>query len=146
MPRKNSETISLGKKDIIHGVEIKKMPVGKYLEALQELKNLPTEFIKEVSNGFEFKLSDIFNLETLLNLISQFLIIAPKFLFDFLSKLLDVDSKWLKENISPDELLEICIKFWEVNNLENFFNLAKPIVIKMIQNIGFKELLQYVSK
>lgn len=146
MPRKNSETISLGKKDTIHGVEIKKMPVGKYLEALQELKNLPTEFIKEVSNGFEFKLSDIFNLETLLNLISQLLIIAPKFLFDFLSKLLDVDSKWLKENISPDELLEICIKFWEVNNLENFFNLAKPIVIKMIQNIGFKELLQYVSK
>lgn len=146
MPKKNNETISLGKVEVVNGIEVRKMPVGKYLEALQELKNLPSDFIKEVSNGVEFKLSDMFNLENLITLFSQLLIIAPKFLFKFLSKLLDVNEEVLKDELTPNELLEVCIKFWEVNNLENFFNQMKSILVKMIQKIGFKELLQSVSK
>lgn len=146
MPKKNNETISLGKVEVVNGIEVRKMPVGKYLEALQELKNLPSDFIKEVSNGVEFKLSDMFNLENLITLFSQLFIIAPKFLFKFLSKLLDVNEEVLIDELTPDELLEVCIKFWEVNNLENFFNQMKSILVKMIQKIGFKELLQSVSK
>lgn len=146
MPKKSNETLSLGKSEIVHGIEVKKMPCGKYFEALQELKNLPSDFIKEVSNGVEFRLSDMFDLENLINLVSQLMIIAPKFLFKFLSKLLDVNEKVLRDQLTPDELLEVCIKFWEVNNLENFFNQAKSIMIKAIQKIGFKEQLQSVLK
>lgn len=146
MPKKSNETLSLGKSEIVHGIEVKKMPCGKYFEALQELKNLPSDFIKEVSNGVEFRLSDMFDLENLINLVSQLMIIAPKFLFKFLSKLLDVNEKVLRDQLTPDELLEVCIKFWEVNNLENFFNQTKSIVKKTIQKIGFNEQLQSVLK
>lgn len=146
MSKKSNESISLDKVIEIHGIKVKKMPCGKYFEALQELKNLPSDFIEEVSKGTEFKLSDVFQLENLLNLISQLMIISPKFLFKFLSKLLDVKENILRDSLSPDELLDICIKFWEVNNLGDFFQKMKPIMKKSTELIGFKGLLQSVSK
>ena len=69
---KVSENLSLNKTKKIHGVEVKKMPCGKYFEALQTLKDLPEDFIKEISdNGQDFKLSDMFTVENIMNLITK---------------------------------------------------------------------------
>ncbi len=144
---KSNEEKSLGKAINLHGVEIRKMPCGKYFEALQTLKDLPEDFIKELSDNKEdFKLSEMFTLENIMNLITQLIIVAPKFLFKFLSKLLDIDKKYIENELSPTELLEICKKFWEINNLESFFAQMKPIVQKATALIGFKEQSQFVSK
>lgn len=139
---KNNEEKSLSKIIKIHGVEIKKMPCGKYFEALQTLKDLPEDFIKELSdNGQDFKLSEMFTVENIMNLVTKLLIIAPKFLFSFLSQLLDVDEEVLKEELTPTELIEICKKFWEVNKLESFFEQVKPMMRQITMLIGFKEQL-----
>ena len=146
MPKSNDE-LSLNKSVKMYGVEIKKMPCGKYFEALQTLKNLPEDFIKELSdNKQDFKLSEMFKLENLIDLITKLMLIAPKFLFSFLSKLLDVDESVIRDELSPTELIEICKKFWEINNLESFFDQMKPIIGKIITQIGFKEQLQSASK
>lgn len=137
---KSNEEKSLSKIVKIHGVEIRKMPCGKYFEALQTLKDLPEDFIKEISDNKEdFKLSEMLTIENIMNLITKLLIIAPKFLFRFLSQILDVDEEILKDELSPAELLEICQKFWEINNLESFFDQMKPIMKGMTNLIGFKE-------
>lgn len=142
---KSNEEKSLAKVVKLHGVEVKKMPCGKYFEALQTLKDLPEDFIKELSeNKQDFKLSEMFTLENIMNLISKLMIITPKFLFSFLSKLLDVDETVISEKLTPTELLEICKKFWEVNELESFFAQMKPILSKATTLIGFKEQLQSV--
>jgi len=139
---KSNEEKSLTKVVKLHGVEIRKMPCGKYFEALQTLKNLPEDFIKELSdNGQDFKLSEMFTIENIMNLVTKLLIIAPKFLFSFLSQLLDVDESKLRDELSPTELLEICMKFWEINDLESFFVQMKPVIQNMIALIGFKEQL-----
>ena len=144
---KSNEEKSLNKTVKMHGVEIKKMPCGKYFEALQTLKDLPEDFINELSdNGQDFKLSEMFTVENIMNLVTKLLIIAPKFLFSFLSQILDVDEDILKNELSPTELLEICKKFWEINNLESFFVQMKPIMQKMTMLIGFKEQLPSVLK
>ena len=53
----NNESKSLAKVVNLYGIEIRKMPCGKYFEALQALKSLPNDFIKELSEGNEkFKL------------------------------------------------------------------------------------------
>lgn len=144
---KSNESLSLKETVKMYGVEIKKMPCGKYFEALQTLKDLPEDFIKELSDNKEdFKLSEMFTLENIMNLITQLIIVAPKFLFKFLSKLLDIDKKYIENELSPTELLEICKKFWEINNLESFFAQMKPIVQKATALIGFKEQSQFVSK
>lgn len=142
---KSNEEKSLSKVVKLHGVEIRKMPCGKYFEALQTLKDLPEDFIKELSdNGQDFKLSEMFTVENIINLITKLLIIAPKFLFSFLGQILDIDEEILRDELSPTELLEICIKFWEINNLESFFAQMKPVVQSMTALIGFKEQLPSV--
>ena len=146
MPKSNEEK-SLSKTVNMYGVKIKKMPCGKYFEALQTLKDLPEDFIKELSeNKQDFKISEMFTLENIMDLISKLIIITPKFLFSFLSKLLDVDETVIKDELSPTELLEICKKFWEINELGSFFVQMKPILNKTTTLIGFKEQSQSASK
>lgn len=138
--QKSNESLSLNKSVKIHGVEIRKMPCGKYFEALQTLKDLPEDFIKEISDGKQdFKLSEMFTIENITNLVTKLIIIAPKFLFSFLSKILDIDEEYLQNELSPTELLEICIKFWEINKLESFFEQMKPVLQKMTMLTGFNK-------
>lgn len=137
---KSNESLSLNEKIKIHGVEIRKMPCGKYFEALQTLKNLPEDFIKELSdNNQDFRLSEMLRLDNLMDLVTKLLTIAPKFLFSFLSKLLDIDEEYIENELSPTELLEICKKFWEINKLENFFDQMKPVIVGLMTLTGFKK-------
>lgn len=137
---KSNESLSLNENVKMYGVEIKKMPCGKYFEALQTLKNLPEDFVKELSdNKQDFRLSEMLSLDNLINLITKLLIIAPKFLFSFLSKLLDIDEKYIESELSPTELAEICIKFWEINKLESFFIIMKPAIKNIMILTGFKK-------
>ncbi len=147
MSTKTSESLSLKKVKTIHGVEIRKMPCGKYFEALQTLKNLPEDFMKEISdNKQDFKLSEMFTMENIMNLITKLLIILPDFTFTFLSKLMDVDINKMKNELTPKELIDIVKEFWKMNELESFFAQMKPIIGKITGLIGFKEQLQSVSK
>ncbi|MCI8486062.1 MAG: hypothetical protein HFJ20_03010 [Clostridia bacterium] len=143
---KSNEEKSLSKTIKLHSVEIKKMPCGKYFEALQTLKDLPEDFIKELSSEGDFKLSEMLTVENIMDLVVKLMIIAPKFLFSFLSKILDVEEEILKNQLTPTELLEVCKEFWKVNKLESFFDQMKPIMKEITTLIGFKGLLQSVSK
>ena len=139
---KNNETKSLPKVKRIHGVEIEKKPCGKYFEALQTLKDLPEDFIKELSdNGQDFKLSEMFTIENIMTLITRLLIVIPNFTFEFLSKLMEVDRDILENQLTPKELLDVIQEFWKVNELESFFDQMKPILNKITTLIGFKKEL-----
>lgn len=143
---KTSESISLAKTKTVHGVEIRKMPCGKYFEALQTLKDLPEDFIQAISADGEFKLSEMFSMENIMTLMTRLLIILPDFTFKFLSKLMDIDEETMRNEITPKELLDIVKEFWELNELQSFFDQAKSIVNKVLALIGFKKQLPSVSK
>ena len=137
---KSNENKSLPKIKTVHGVEIEKKPCGKYFEALQTLKNMPEDFIKELSdNGQDFKLSEMFTVENIMNLITRLLIILPDFTFNFLSKLMDIDRETIENQLTPKELLDVVQEFWKINELESFFVQMKPILSKITMLIGFKE-------
>lgn len=139
---KSNETKSLPKVKRIHGVEIEKKPCGKYFEALQTLKDLPEDFIKELSdNGQDFKLSEMFTIENIMTLTTRLLIVMPNFTFEFLSKLMEVDRDILENQLTPKELLDVIQEFWKVNELESFFDQMKPILKKITTLIGFKKQL-----
>ena len=134
-----NENKSLAKTIKKYGVEIKKMPCGKYFEALQTLKDLPEDFIKELSdNGQDFKLSEMFTVENIMTLITKLLIILPDFTFDFLSKLMEIDRDTLENQLTPKEVLDVIKEFWKINELESFFDQMKPILSKITMLIGFK--------
>jgi hypothetical protein len=135
----SNENKSLAKNAKIHGVEIKKMPCGKYFEALQTLKNLPEDFIKELSdNKQDFKLSEMFTMGNIMTLVTRLLIVMPNFTFEFLSKLMEIDKEILKDKLTPKQVLDIIQEFWRINELESFFDQMKPIMKKVIL-IGFKK-------
>ncbi|MCI8345803.1 MAG: hypothetical protein HFJ42_07665 [Clostridia bacterium] len=142
MVAKTSESISLSKVKKIYGVEIRKMPCGKYFEALQTLKDLPEDFIQQLSGDQEdFKLSEMFTVENIINLMAQLLIILPDFTFRAISVLMDIDEETLRNELTPKEVLEIVQEFWKMNELESFFAQMKPIMNKITTLIGFKEQL-----
>lgn len=139
---RSNESKSLPRVKKIHGVEIEKKPCGKYFEALQTLKDLPEDFVKELSdNGQEFKLSEMFTTKNIMTLITRLLIVIPNFTFDFFAKLMDVDRDILENQLTPKELLDVIQEFWKVNELESFFAQMKPILSKITTLIGFKEQL-----
>ena len=139
---KSNEMKSLPKLKTVHGVEIKKMPCGKYFEALQTLKDLPEDFIKELSiEGQDFKLSEMFTVENMMNMIMKLLIVLPDFTLNFLSKIMGIDREVLENELTPKELVDIVQEFWKINELESFFEQMKPIINKVMTLIGFKEQL-----
>ena len=129
---KSNESLSLKETVKMYGVEIKKMPCGKYFEALQTLKNLPEDFIKELSdNKQDFRLSEMLSLDNLINLITKLLMVAPKFLFSFLSKLLDVDEKYHNPNWLQ-EIIVVCNKIGISKSelLNNYYVDEIPIIFE----------------
>lgn len=144
---RSNESKSLPRVKEIHGVEIEKKPCGKYFEALQTLKDLPEDFVKELSdNGQEFKLSEMFTTKNIMTLITRLLIVIPNFTFDFFAKLMDVDRDILENQLTPKELLDVIQEFWKLNELESFFAQMKPVMSKIVAVIGFREQLPSVSK
>lgn len=147
---KSKESLSLDNEIELHGITIKKMPNGQYLKALEVIKELPESFIKELMEGRgDLKLSDMFDTKNIAMLVGTLLTSVPEFTIKFVSKLLNVNEKVLKDNLSPLETIEVIEKFWEINNLTDFFQKMKPIVKKLLPMtnlIGFNEQLPSALK
>lgn len=143
---RTNESISLDKKVTVHGIEIRKMPNGRYLSALALIKELPETFVKEVLEGeTDFKLSDIFTVEKLVEVAGKLLCVLPDFTLRFLSELMDIKLEVLKDELSPLETLDIVEKFIEINKIDVFFTRMKPVVAKLMNlqtPTGFNTQLQ----
>lgn len=144
----SNEKLSLKKEITLHGVTIRKMPNGAYFRALQTLKDLPENFIKELNLSENAKLSDLLDSKNIGNLIVKLLSVLPGFTIKFLSELMDIESNILEEELTPTETAEILKKFWEINRLSDFFELVKPAIQNLLkkQVTGFNEQLQSASK
>lgn len=144
---KSKESLSLDNEIELHGVIIKKMPNGQYLKALETIKEMPENFVKELMEGrTDLKLSDMFDTQNIAMLMGTLLTSVPEFTIKFIAKLLNISEKTLKDDITPLETIEIVEKFWEINNLTSFFQKMKPIMSKAVTLIGFKEQLPSALK
>lgn len=141
---KVSEKLSLPKVEEVHGVEIKKMPCGKYFEAIELLKEMPTSFIEELEKEFkkdneDFKLSSLMTKDNFMILVSKMLSVIPNFAIKMLAKLLDIKETKIRNELTPKELADIIKKFWEINELESFFDQTKSATAKIMTLVGFKK-------
>lgn len=144
---KSKESLSLDNEIELHGVVIRKMPNGQYLKALEMIKEMPETFVKELMEGrTDLKLSDMFDTQNIAMLMGTLLTSVPEFTIKFIAKLLNISEKTLKDDVTPLETIEIVEKFWEINNLTNFFQKMKPIMSKAVTLIGFKEQLPSALK
>lgn len=132
---------SVPTKSIIHGIEIKKLPIGKYLDAVNSIKDLPEILLKNNFPGLntedilkKFKKIDE---QMLFELLGSMLVTIPEQTLRFVATLIDVPYEKLRNEITPNELKDILKEFWKVNDMSSFFQ----DILEAVKNWNLTNLL-----
>ena len=142
--------MSLPGTKILHGVTIKKLPVARYIAALDIIENLPAvlagELIPEAGGSKQFidKLMKA-DPEFIQQVIIRALKVIPTECCSIISELLDIPIERLidkncKDPLSLNDLLEVITAAWEMNDMTDFFlnvrKLKTKLTAQKIQNTG----------
>jgi hypothetical protein len=130
-------------KSNIYGIEINKLPLGAYLDAIDSLKNLPDILLKNSFPGLKpDEVLDKFktlNTDTLMELAGNLLVTVPEQALKFVSALIGVPYETLRNdpNIGLNGIKDILKEFWKVNDMQSFFAdigqaLASSKITKML--------------
>ena len=113
----------------VHGIEIRKMPVGRYLVVMQRLGGVLADLLDAAFPG-QTPGQIIEGLTALTP--SQFREIAirllgvlPEQALTIVCAILDADLRLVKDRLTPNELLEVWTAFWQMNDLSAFFQNAR---------------------
>jgi hypothetical protein len=121
----NSLKMSLPKSKKVHGIEVKKVPVGKYLEALENSRELSQVIIQDLfgNENLEevFKKIANFDKDALFSLFEKAICVIPNKVIAIVSEILDVDYDFIINNITPTELMDVLEEFWKMNDMSRFF-------------------------
>ena len=129
----------------LHGVKIRKLPVGQYIKVMRTLDELPQiiaeKILPESSAGDLFAVLKNLNRDSLVFLFGKLLTVIPEELMKLISELLDIPLERLlgtDENaLGLSELIEILLAFWEANDMTDFFANARRLAKTVTQNTGF---------
>ena len=129
----------------LHGVTIRKLPIGKYVQVLRALDDIPVIIFEsafpEAGNVPDLvsALSDM-DRESTVSLFTRLMGAVPEQLCRLLSELLDIPLPLL---LSPDdglslvELAEILEAFWAANDMTGFFGIVRRLIQRADKaNIG----------
>lgn len=128
-----SVQLSIPKSVTVRGYEIKRLPLGKYLEAVDMMSELPQEMMRACFPG-KSEMQALAELKMLANdgipaLLIRLAASAPKQILPLMSLATGIDEKTLleDENIGLDGLAEMAEAFVKVNRIENFISAAKAV-------------------
>ena len=134
--------LSRPKEQILYGIAIRKMSVGHYLDALAALSEVSGELIELIFAGRTPKQTLLAIREmTAVELkteLARLLFAAPEILLKGLSVILGCEEKKLRDELSPAELSEVLLAFWQVNDLTDFFGRARLLLTRAMARSGFK--------
>ena len=135
--KNKSVKISLPECRKLHGVKIVKLPVARYIKALDTLENLPhivvnavlpevgglSELLRQLQTG---------NKDIIQTILLKLLKTVPTEFCRLLSELLGIPEKRLLDVDSPNplslnDLVEIIIAFWEINDMTDFFGNVRKL-------------------
>ena len=135
------------------GYEIRKMPIGRYLEAIDAVSLFPDELIGACFPGMELKeiveRLTAFDDKLLRTCLANAFTAAPRHIVGFVAKLTGIDPDKLlnDENIGLDGLADIIDAFIEVNDLGKFLAGIAEVRRKLRrarteETLGCKDLLR----
>jgi hypothetical protein len=136
--------MSLPQTKTVHGVEIKKVPVGRYINALKKSEELPAVICEKCFPGesLDTVVKAFMNAEkdTVITVVGKLLVVAPELIVSVMCDIMDLDFETTINTYTPKELLDIGLAFWELNDLSDFFGRVWGLLKAMLltQNIGYK--------
>lgn len=143
-----STQMSMPQSRMVHGVEIKKAPVGQYIQAMKGMEELPTTLMHACFPDKTLEdVVDIFRTvdeEEILPLLSRCLVSLPEHLIMAVCDIIGLDKGIAMNKLTPKELMDVFCVFWEVNELSDFFKNVWELLKKKLptQNTGYKNGLQ----
>lgn len=135
--KKNSVSLSLPEAHTVRGYQIKRMPIGVFLQAMRGLQDFPAKALDGIFPGMRLEeiLASLKVCDTALigQMIVRALGVVPDEAVALLANITGIPAKDLltDENIGLDGLLEIIDAWIEVNGLENFMNAARALLAKV---------------
>jgi hypothetical protein len=139
-----SADMSLPKAKTVHGVEIKKVPVGQYIRAMREMEELPSVIVKDLFPGksaadivAEFTRADN---DTVILLLGRLLVVLPEHIIDALCLVIGVDKDVVMNRLTPAELCDVVREYWTMNDMSSFFGAVSALIREKVPTLatGFK--------
>ncbi len=139
---------SIPKSKNVYGIEIKKLPMGAYLNAIESIKDLPLILLEKSFPGMttdqvlsKFKKMDQ---DMLIEIAGNLLVSVPEQVLRFIAALIGVEYERLRDdpNIGLNGIKDIMVDFWKVNDLQSFFNDVR----KALQNSSLMKQMNIGSK
>ena len=121
---------------VVHGIEIKKMPVGRYFEVMEQMGSILTDLLDAAFPGK--KPAEVVQLLTALTtdefraMAIRLLGILPAKLLAIMCAVMGADDKAVRDTLSPAELMRVWKAFWEMNDLTDFFMSVRSSVLQML--------------
>lgn len=118
---------------VVHGIEVKKMPLGAYIRFAQKggslIPMVMDKLFPDMSTTEIIGSALSLDKNSLFQALAQILVEAPQVAMEALSELLGVGVDELMENpnIGPSELLDILDAWKEFNDLASFFERASKL-------------------
>lgn len=122
----------------LYGVKIRKLPVGKYLQVLRALDELPEVILSAALPGCTSMLEALAMLEkldekALAQIAVRLLTAVPEQFCRAVSELLDIPQERLLDPDAPDalglsELAEILAAAWQANDMTDFFGTVRRLI------------------
>ena len=134
---KDSIGLSLPQSVTVRGYEIKRAPLGAYLQALKQLQSFPKEVTAALFPGQNADQVLValkhLNSDALLALVARALTVVPDRALALVAKLAGIPLNRLTNdaNIGLDGLMEIVTAWMELNGIENFTRAARQLMEKL---------------
>ena len=118
---------SIPKTKNIHGIEIKKLPLGAYLNAIDSIKNLPEMLLQKSFPDLtpdqvleKFKKMDQ---DMLIEVAGNLLVAVPEQALRFIASLIGEEYERLRDDpdIGLNGIKDIIKEFWKINDMQSFF-------------------------
>ena len=137
--------LSVPRVRVVRGIEVRRMPLGRYLEALEEVAAFPEELISRCfpDMGMSEMMERFSRMDEGLirQCINGAVVGAPRAVVGLVARLLDVPVQKLMDDpeIGPDGLLEIVNVMLEVNSLGKLVEEAMKLR-EYVTKLGYKSL------
>lgn len=135
--KKDNTNISLKKEKNIRGYEIKKLPIGAFLNGMEKLQDIPRDFLVKIfpDKSYDEILEYFLNIneEKLLELGVIIFSVFPKYIICFFAEITGIDEERLvnDENLGIDGFMELLNAFIEVNELGKFLGEIEKLKVKI---------------
>jgi len=137
-----SETVkkSVAKEKCVHGVVVRRLPVGEYLAAAESLRELPQSLLSrlfpDMTTDEAFLQLKYLRTDTLLKLVGTGTAAVGQELVGFFAVLLGIPLEKIRDELTPSELSDILYELWRLNDLSNFIKRVRGALAALKQTDG----------